>query len=90
MLAYLFGIVSCQVLTNLHEEKSFLSWMRRCNQFYVGDEYNVRFGIWLANKRQVNEFNKQKKTFKVSMNKFAAYTPAEYKVLLGRTAPRKI
>ncbi|KAK8899396.1 hypothetical protein M9Y10_001712 [Tritrichomonas musculus] len=88
MIAYLLGLVSCQVLTQLHEEKSFLSWMRSTNQFYTGDEYNLRFGVWLANQRRVNEFNQQGKTFKVSMNKFAAYTPAEYNVLLGKKVTR--
>ena len=81
MLVYFLGIVSCQVLTRVHDEKSFLSWMRRSNQFYVGDEYQLRFGIWLGNQRLVQEFNKQGKTFKVSMNKFAAYTPAESSVV---------
>jgi cathepsin L len=66
-----------------HEEKSFLSWMRTTNQFYTGDEYQVRFGIWLSNSRFVREHNAAGKSFKVSMNKLACMTPAEYRVLLG-------
>lgn len=57
--------------------------MRRTNQIFTGDEYHLRFGIFLANSRRVQEFNSVKRTFKVGLNKFACYTPAEYKVLLG-------
>lgn len=66
-----------------HEEKSFLSWMRSTNQFYTGDEYHLRFGIYLASSRYVREQNSRNKKFKVSLNKFAAYTPSEYKSMLG-------
>ncbi|KAH0794660.1 Clan CA, family C1, cathepsin L-like cysteine peptidase [Histomonas meleagridis] len=65
-----------------HEEKSFVSWMRSTNQIYTGDEYQTRFGVWMANQRLVQEHN-QASTFKLSMNKFSAYTPSEYKSLLG-------
>lgn len=65
-----------------HEEKSFLSWMRSTNQFFTGDDYQTRFGIYMANSRLVQEHNSGK-SFKLAMNKFAAYTPAEYKSLLG-------
>jgi len=66
-----------------HEEQSFLNWMRESNQFFTGDEYQARLGIYLANKRLVQEHNSANKGFKVAMNKFAAMTPAEYKSLLG-------
>jgi len=65
-----------------HEEQSFLSWMRKSNQFFTGDEYQARLGIFLANKRLVQEHN-GKSSFTVSLNKFAAMTPAEYKSMLG-------
>lgn len=84
MFTYLLGFVSSQILIQHHEEKSFLSWMRNTNQFYVGDEYNFRFGIWLSNQRLVTEFNRRKNTFQVSLNKFSTYTNSEYKVLLGK------
>jgi len=57
--------------------------MRSTNQFFTGDEYQSRFGIWMANSRLVQEHNAAKNSFKLSMNKFAAYTPSEYKALLG-------
>lgn len=67
-----------------HDEKSFVSWMRETNQIFAGDEYHFRFGIFLANQRFVQEHNRQNgKTFKVTLNKFACYTPAEYNALLG-------
>lgn len=70
-----------------HQEKSFLSWMRKSNQFYTGDEYHFRLGVFLANSQRVQEFNSAKKTFKVGLNKFACYTPAEYNALLGHIQP---
>lgn len=66
-----------------HEEKSFLSWMRSTNQFYTGDEYRLRFGIFLTNSRYVKEFNAGHKNFRLSLNKFAACTPSEYKAYFG-------
>jgi Cysteine protease len=57
--------------------------MRESNQFFTGDEYQSRLGIYLANKRLVQEHNAANKGFKVAMNKYAAMTPAEYKSLLG-------
>jgi len=66
-----------------HEEQSFLNWMRESNQFFTGDEYQTRLGVFLANKRLVQQHNAADKGFKVAMNKFAAMTPSEYKALLG-------
>lgn len=83
MLFYLISF-SFSVLIAPHEEKSFLSWMRSSNQFYTGEEYHFRLGIFLANSRLIQEFNSCKKSFKLSLNKFACYTPTEYKTLLGR------
>jgi cathepsin L len=57
--------------------------MRETNQFYTGDEYQRRLGVYLANKRFVQEHNAKNLGFTVALNKFAAYTPAEYKSLLG-------
>lgn len=77
------GFAACALFTQPHEEKSFLSWMRQHNQLYTGDEYNLRFGIFLANKRYIESFNKQDRTFTLRLSQFAAYTPAEYKSMLG-------
>lgn len=82
MFALLASFASCAYYLQ-HEEKSFLSWMRTTNQFFTGDEYQTRFGIFLANARLVREHNAANKKFTVALNKFAAMTPAEYKALLG-------
>ena len=76
----MFGLC---VLYQQHEEKSFLSWMRETNQLFTGDEYQTRFGVWMANKRLVQEHNAGKKSFKIAVNKLSALTPAEYKAMLG-------
>ena len=56
--------------------------MRSTNRLYTGDEYQARLGIYLTNARLVQEHN-AKGTFRVSLNKFAALTPSEYRTLLG-------
>lgn len=71
---------------NLHPntEKSFVSWMRKTNNIYTGDEYHLRLGIFLANQKYVQEHNSNPcKTFKLEMNHLAALTPSEYRSLLG-------
>jgi cathepsin L len=73
-----------------HEEKSFLSWMRSTNQVYIGDEYHLRLGIYLTNSRFVQAHNAGKSGFSVALNRFAAWTPSEYKTLLGRRSVRPI
>lgn len=82
MIALLLSFASCAYF-HQYEEKSFISWMRSTNQFYTGDEYHLRFGLFLASSRFVKEHNAANKKFKVCLNKFAAYTPSEYKALLG-------
>ncbi|KAK8899933.1 hypothetical protein M9Y10_002256 [Tritrichomonas musculus] len=82
MFALFVSLTSCAYFLK-HEEKSFLSWMRSTNQYFTGDEYQIRFGIFLTNSRLVKEHNAANKKFTVTLNKFAAYTPAEYKALLG-------
>ena len=82
--AILFDLCFSKVLLQLHEEHSFINWMRKNNEFYTGDEYHLRLGIYLSNMRFVEEYNKnQKHSSRVSMNKFACYTKAEYQTLLG-------
>ena len=66
------------------QEKSFVSWMRNTNNYYTGDDYHFRLGIFLANQKYVNEHNSNPyKKFKLEMNKLAAFTPNEYRSLLG-------
>ena len=88
MLAFLVSQTR-SLAVSAHEEKAFLNYMRETNNIFTGDEYNFRLGVFLANKRQVQEFNKQGKSFKVGLNKFAHYTQAEYKSLLGAKMPEK-
>jgi cathepsin L len=81
----MFSLLQAQgasVRLQAHEEKAFLSWMRETNNFFVGDEYQSRLGIWLTNKRYVQEFNK-KGEFRVELNHLSHYTQAEYNALLG-------
>lgn len=80
-----FAVFSFSAINiQLHEERSFVSWMRKTNNFYIGDEYKLRLGIFLANQKFVREHNANpSKTFKVEMNHLAALTPSEYKSLLG-------
>lgn len=65
-----------------HDEKSFLLWMRSTNQIYTGEDYHIRFGIFLTNSRYVKDHNKKNKKFTLTLNQFAAYTPSEYKAIL--------
>ena len=79
---FAFVALASAIQIQSHEEKSFLAWMRSTNSFYTGDEYKLRLGIYLGNSRYVQEHN-QASSFKLSMNKFAALTHAEYLSLLG-------
>jgi cathepsin L len=56
--------------------------MRETNNLFVGDEYKFRLGIFAANQRRVQEFNKAS-SYKVAMNKLSTLTDAEYKTMLG-------
>ena len=87
MFAFL-AFASCAVVMP-HEERSFIAFMREHNLAYTGDEYNLRLGIFLANARRVADFNKNGKTFKVALNKFACLTPAEYRAMLGAKPARR-
>ncbi|EAY13303.1 Clan CA, family C1, cathepsin L-like cysteine peptidase [Trichomonas vaginalis G3] len=66
-----------------HEERSFLGWMRETGNIFTGDEYNFRFGVWLSNKRYVQEHNAANFGFTLAMNRLAHLTPTEYRSLLG-------
>jgi cathepsin L len=83
MLA-LVALAACSVYVEPHEERSFVAWMRSTNQIYTGDEYQLRFGIYLANAQFVRSHNAANKGFTVTLNKFATWTPTEYRTLLGR------
>jgi len=78
----LLGVSARSAMIHAHEEASFVQWMRETNNMFTGEEYKTRLGIWLSNKRLVQEHNKAK-NFLLSMNHLAHYTPAEYKAILG-------
>ncbi|EAY00763.1 Clan CA, family C1, cathepsin L-like cysteine peptidase [Trichomonas vaginalis G3] len=71
------------MLTQQNERKAFLGWMRETGNIFTGDEYQSRFGIWLSNKRFVEEHNRANLGFTVALNRLAHLTPAEYHSLLG-------
>ena len=78
----LFSVCARSVLYKQHEEQSFVQWMRSTNNMFTGEEYQTRLGVWMANKRLVQEHNKNGE-FRLEMNHLAHYTPAEYKAILG-------
>lgn len=81
-LAFLNTLIASAYFQD-HEEKAFVQWMRNNNQVYTGDEYQIRFGIFLTNNKLVKEHNSINGGYSISLNKFAAMTPSEYKALLG-------
>ena len=66
-----------------HEQKAFLGWMRETGNMFTGEEYQTRLGVWLSNKRLVQEHNAANAGFNLAVNKLAHLTPAEYNALLG-------
>lgn len=66
-----------------HDEKHFVSWMRETGQIFTGDEYHLRLGIWLTNKRYVKEHNAANLGFTLALNHLAHLTDSEYKSMLG-------
>ena len=50
---------------------------------FTGDEYHTRFGIWLTNKRYIEEHNAGKFSYTLALNKLAHLTQSEYRNLLG-------
>lgn len=67
----------------LKDEKSFVAWMRETHNFYTGEDYFLRYGIWSANKRFIQEHNKKNYKYSLKMNHLSSLTPAEYRLLLG-------
>lgn len=64
-----------------------MNWLRQTNNLFTGEEYVFRLSVFLTNLRLIREHNKRS-LFKVGANKFAAYTPSEYKTLLGHRASK--
>ena len=83
MLALFLCSASSSLFTAL-EERQFISWMREHGRLYAGSDYHFRLGVFLAKSRFVEAHNKNpKKSFTVSLNKFAAMTDCEYRAMLG-------
>jgi cathepsin L len=83
--------LACSSLIRPHEEKQFVAFMREHGKIYTGAEYHFRLGVFMANARFVQEFNRRRHSFSISLNKFSVYTQAEYVCLLGvnsRGSPR--
>ena len=73
------------------EERAFVEFMRENGLVYTGDEYSLRFGVFMTNLRFVQEFNARKGvTFKVGLNKLACLTPAEYRALQSIAGARVV
>ena len=84
----LFIVFGFSAFYSQHEEKSFLGWMRNTKNFFVGDEYHLRLGIFTQNMRYASEFNKDS-TFSIGSNCLAHLTPSEYKTMLGHISNGK-
>jgi cathepsin L len=80
MILLLLCSATCALYVSMNEEKSFVAWMRETKQIYSGEDYHMRLGIWLANSRIVRE---HRGNFEIGLNRLAALTPAEYKMLCG-------
>ena len=86
MIFAFFALIASKVQLGLTEERQFVQWMRTNSQFYTGDEYHLRLGIFITNARYVQQFNQRAdRTFRLAINKFSCHTPAEYQALLGVT-----
>jgi C1A family cysteine protease len=77
---FVFAALAAAAFNTKADESQFVAWMRQYNLIYVGEEYQFRFGIFLANKKFVQDHNRAS-TFRVELNKFACLTPGEYRQL---------
>ena len=84
MLVFLLSFFASSKLTiQPHEERAFLAWMRQYNHIFTGTEYHIRFGIFLAKSRWINDFNRGKHTYRLGLNSFSCHTPAELAAMLS-------
>lgn len=84
----MFFLLTCAASLRLctgQEEKNFVGWMKETNRIFVGEEYSFRLGVWLTNKRRIDDHNRvfDKKGYKLGINHFSHLTNTEYKSLLG-------
>jgi cathepsin L len=85
---FAFAVLSASSLILPHEEKSFLAHMRTHGLLFIGSEYHMRLGIYLANDRYVRAHNSGHSSFTLSLNRLATLTPGEYHQLLGTRGGR--
>lgn len=84
MFELLLYFATSKVFLDLSEERQFVQWMRINNVLYTGSEYHLRLGIFLANVRYAQDYNRRKGLkFRLGANRFSCFTPAEYRAMLG-------
>lgn len=83
MFAIFTVFASATVLVQQHEERSFVNFMRQTGVMYTGEEYRFRLGIYVTNARLVQEHNKKGLSYRVGLNEFSCWTPAELRSLNG-------
>jgi cathepsin L len=83
----LVSFASAAPLLHAHEERRFLSFMRENELLFTGEEYHLRFGLFIASARYVQEFNAADHGFTLAVNKFSVMTPAEIEVHKGYISP---
>jgi cathepsin L len=105
MLVCLLGLGCCRkfsVFVSQYEKKLFKEFTEDLGVTYVGEEYFLRLGIFVQNLNRIRQTNAAYHTgeavdgetfhfvrYTLAPNKFAVYTPAEYRALLGwRPRPR--
>ena len=86
MLWCVIGLAAAALEVTATEEREFVTWMRDNGATFVGPEYHLRLGVFLANKRFIASSNKR--SFRLGLNKFAATTPCEYRARLMQQVAR--
>jgi hypothetical protein len=85
LLLFVDGALSSSIS---RDERAFMNWMREYNLLYTGAEFHRRYGIWLSNLAHVRAHN-ARSSFTLTLNRFAATAPSEYRSLLTYRPPVK-
>ena len=80
---FLASLVSSSLLVQPHDERAFLLWMRQHGQMFTGPEYHLRLGIFLTKARYIQDFNRGNHLYRLGLNAFSCFTPAEVSAFLG-------
>ena len=89
MFLLLSVLAFSQVEITLADEKAFVKYMKDQSVCFVGEEYSLRLGIFMANMRYIKEFNKGEHKFRLGITKFMHFTPSEYYSILGSRPSRR-